>query len=97
MAEATVGNAWCVGIRAKYLGPTNMMGSRWRVWRADDAYRGDPDAITVGYFHELNSGADNAAEAIRQYLEGKDEGWGGRWLVACGDVDGYVAIKVPRA
>lgn len=88
-------NAWSVGVRAKYLGPSNTRGSRWRVWRADDTYAGDPDAITVPYNHAVNSGADNAAVAIEQYLARKDDGWDGRWVVACGSVDSYVAVKVP--
>lgn len=94
---ATTENAWCVGVRAKYVGPTNTLGSRWRVWRADDTYRGDPDAVTVSHRHDLSSGADNAAAAIKVYLAGKGDGWDGRWIVACGDVNGYVAVKVPMA
>lgn len=96
MAESTVENTGRVGIRAKYIGPGNVRGSRWRVWRADETWAGDPDRLEVPYFHELSSGGDNAAAAVREYLARKGDGWDGRWVVACGSTDGYVAVMVTR-
>ena len=97
--ETTVEAAYCVGIRAKYIGPSNTLGSRWRVWRADETYRSDPDSITVPYDHALNTGAENAGAAIAKYLKrktGHGASWVGRWIVASATDDSYVAVKVPR-
>lgn len=92
---ATAEYTWCVGIRAKYLGPTNNRGSRVRAWRADTTYAGDPDAITVSYDHALG-GSDNAVAAINAYLAQKSEGWSGRWVVAGADDSSYIAVRAQR-
>ena len=81
-----------VGIRVKYLGPTNYRGSRWRVWRSDDTYANDPDAITVSYDHALGTGGPNAVAAVQQYLARKDEGWDGRWIIAGAGDSEYIAV-----
>lgn len=96
--NATVDYAWCVGIRAKYIGPSNTLGSRWRVWRADETYRADPDAVTVPYDHAISSGGEQAAAAIRVYLErkGDNASWHGRWVVACASDSEYIAVKAGK-
>lgn len=93
-ARVQVGYAWCVAIRVRYLGPTNYRGSRWRVWRADDTYAADPDAMELGYNHALNA-SDNAAAMVRAYLKKKadNDGWNGRWVVAGHGDSEYVAVK----
>lgn len=94
----TVEYAWCVGIRAKYLGPTNYRGARYRAWRADETYAQDPDAVTVPYDHALN-GSGNAEAAIRSYLakkEGQLSSWSGRWVVACAGDSEYLAVRASR-
>jgi len=92
--STTVENAYCVGVVAQYRGPTNTRGSRWRVWRGDETYASDPEAITVPYDHALSTGADNAGAAILQYLARKSDGWAGAWHVAASGHDCYVAIRV---
>lgn len=93
--NVTVEYAWCVGVRAKYIGPSNTLGSRWRVWRADETYRDDPDAVTVPYDYAISSGGEQAAAAIRVYLAGKGDNtsWHGTWRVACAGDSEYIAVK----
>lgn len=96
MAEATVDYAWCVAIRVKYLGPSNTLGSRWRVWRADETYNSDPDRKELGYNHAL-SGSETACAMVRAYLKDKDsDAWSGRWVLAGADRESYIAIRVPN-
>jgi len=93
MAQVKVDYAWSVAIRVRYLGPTNTLGSRWRVWRADEIAADDPDAMTVPYDHALN-GSDGACAAVAQYLEAKEsESWAGRWVLAGANDREYIAVK----
>lgn len=98
MSETTtVERAYRVGIRVRILPPTNTYGARFRVWRADENYSGDPDRVTVGYNHALNS-ADNAAAAVRYYLGRKGEhadSWQGRWVLADAGGSDWLAVRVP--
>lgn len=89
--------AWCVGIRVKCLGSTDTKGSR--VWRADESYAMDPDAMTLDYDHAL-SGSENACEAVRQYLAqkaGTTSSWAGRWVLAGHGTAEYVAVRASRS
>lgn len=98
MNETTVDYAWCVGIRVRYLGPTDTMGSRYRVWRADDSYAMDPDAMTLSYDHAL-TGSENACAAVRAYLAqkaGQISSWAGRWVLAGANDSEYIAVRASR-
>lgn len=69
-------------ISTKYIGPTNVRGSRIK------AYDSDNNQVTIGYPHEL-SGEDvyrKAAEALRDKM-----GWTGE-LIGGGTRDGYVFV-----
>lgn len=78
-----------VGVRIRYLGPTNHAGSRFRVWRADGSYGEDPNRVTVSYDY----GARHPEEtALREYLQ--RAGWDGRWMIACAGSCDRVAVRV---
>lgn len=82
-----------VAIRVRYLGPTNVTGARFRVFRADGTYNEDPYRLTVNYDHGL-SHADRAADCVRRYLEQKGDGWTGAWTVAGASDTEYIAVRV---
>lgn len=98
MSETTIERAYSVGIRVRILQPTNTAGARFRVWRSDENYGGDPDRVTVGYNHALDS-ADNAAAAVKYYLSRKDpehsDSWQGRWVLADAGGRNWLAVRVP--
>lgn len=82
-----------VAIRARYLGPTNYRGSRFRVWRADGTWQEDPDRIEVSFDHGLSQ-SDRARDLIARYLANKGDNWQGHWVVAGASDSDYIAIKV---
>lgn len=92
-APATVRESWRVTLRCKYLPVTNHRGSRIKVTRWDSTtYGTDPNGITVGWDHSLNT-QQNYAEAVRQYLLKAE--WDGTWVVSlC--ADGAVAVYFPQ-
>lgn len=79
-------------IITKYLGPSNVRGSRIAARSADNnPSTGKPERLTMGYDSALSSLAAHAkvAEKLATRI-----GWFGVWIAASTD-DGYIFVKLP--
>ena len=80
-----------VGVRTKFLGPTNHRGARIKATRTDHK-SGDP-TVTIGYDHALDI-RENHAAAATALIESL--GWDDRpWVMGSAGV-GYLFVSIPR-
>jgi hypothetical protein len=92
----TITTSGRVAILARFKGPTDTLGSRIVVQRADIARRDDRAALTVSWEYGLSNG-ENYEAAVAAYLARHAElgngSWAGDWVLG-GTVDGATAVRI---